>query len=189
MTKVLESRDAIFHAQKAFERSIRSHSSETISVTIGFQSGNTPANVHWLPSLNIWAFFGEPPLEKSPGERYWNVFGVGKPSGLIPIACEINSPKVGLNRQAAGAFAISENGKILLVHRGIFTAGGRVPYDYTHSHFRWKWVSVLDGSRTANIMPIGDLDSPNLAASVRDFIVEVIRFKKIARDHPWSGNG
>jgi hypothetical protein len=178
MTKILESRDDITNAQKAFERSILSHSPETISVTIGFPRGDTPANVYWIPSLDIWAFFGEPPLGKSPGERYWNIFGVGKPFGLVPIACEINSPKAGLNRQAAGAFATSENGKILLVHRGIFTAGGRVPLSYTRSHFRWKWISILDGSKTTNIMSIGELDSPNLAASVRDFTMEAIRFKK-----------
>ena len=92
----------------------------------------------------MWAGFREPPLEKSPGERYWNAFGVGKPSGMVTIAFEINSPKVGPMRQVAGAYALSPEGNVHVVHRGIFTAGCKVPKSFTRSHFHWDWVQAQD---------------------------------------------
>ena len=67
--KILEEETRIAEAQRAFESSIRAFSTESVNVTIGFQSGNTEAIVHWIAPLGIWAFFGEPPLEKSPGDR------------------------------------------------------------------------------------------------------------------------
>ena len=182
--RILDSPEAISTAQKEFERSVLALAQETIAVVIGFPSGDTPATVHWIPALGIWAYFGEPPREKSPGERYWTVFGVGMPSGLVPIACEINSPKSGINRQAAGAFAFGEGGSDHLVHRGIFTAGGRVDYEYTRFRFRWKWIDVSDGDKTSRVMPIAELHSPSLGSSVSDFVMEVARFKEAARVRP-----
>src|SRR3990172_4640807 len=184
--RILEDRGAITSGQHQFENVVRSMATESIPVTIGFQGGNTEAIIHWLPSLGIWAYFSEPPLEKSPGERYWSTFGIGKPSGMVPIACEINSPKSGLNRQAAGAYAESSTGKVNLVHRGIFTARGRVPLAYARSHFRWSWAPIQDGKRTINAMVLGELNSPQFGDQLRAFILEVARFKSLARSHPWK---
>jgi len=186
--KILDSPHAIGLAQRDFEALVKSLARESIPVTIGFPSGDARRVVLWLPELGIWAHFGEPPKEKSPGSRYWTVFGVGKPHGLVPIACEINSPKAGIRRQTAGAFAATSEGKVYVVHRGIFTAKGRVDYEYTRSHFHWKWQPVTDGGRTTSVMVVAEVASSALGSSLRDFIVEVLLLKEGARDRPTKGN-
>jgi hypothetical protein len=188
MLTVIESRNEISDAQEALRRGILALSSETVPVTIGFQSGQTPADVYWCPSLGFWAFFGEPPFEKSPGERYWNVFGLGRPSGLVSIACEINSPKSGINRQAAGAFARSHAGSSVLLHRGVFTAGGRIAMSYTRPRFRWQWVEAIDGPATSDFLLIGEIGAASFPRSLCEFIQEVLRFKAAAR-HRASTSG
>jgi hypothetical protein len=121
---ILEREADIAIAQAQFVAVISGQETVTILVTVGFQSGNTEADVYWLPAFGIWAFFGEPPLEKSPGDRYWNVFGVGEPDGMVSIVSEINPPKRGINRQVGGAFARDPSGHTWVLHRGIFNANG-----------------------------------------------------------------
>jgi len=182
--RILDNRREIAAAQTEFVTAVRALSAGTRLVTIGYQSGNTDAEVMWLPGLGIWAFFGDPPHEKSPGERYWNAFGMGQPHGMVPITCEINPPKRGINRQAAGAFARDRGGATYVVHRGIFNARGRIPKADLRRNFNWTWLTVNDGDRTTEVMPIGALGSSDFPRQLRDFIREVARFKAAGRDRP-----
>ena len=61
-------------------------------------------------------------------------------------------------------------------------------YEYTRAHFHWKWQPVTDGGRTTSVMVIAEVGSSALGPSLRDFIVEVLRFKEGARDRPTKGN-
>lgn len=186
--QMLERSSDIAKAQSQFATEICALASESIEVTIGFQSGDVDRKVAWLPSLGIWALFDvEPPLEKSPGPRYWNVFGVGKPKphGLISIDCEINPPKRGINRQVGGAFVVEPPGKTAVVHRGMFNAGGRVPLEFTRNNFNWDWTLVIDGDKRTEVMVIGMLGEPNLALHLRQFVTQVKEFKEAARSRPW----
>jgi len=183
--EILENQIEISQAQKIFYESIIIHSTENIPIIIGFQSGNLHANVEWLSEYNIWAFFGNPPHGKSSGERYWNVFGIGKPSGMVKIICEINSPKKGINRLAAGAFAKDEIGDLFLLHRGNFNAGGRVPYDFTRQVFKWGWTWVNEAGSQNQFMVISQLGSNLFIKNIVEFIHRVNDFKLIARSRPW----
>lgn len=179
--KILESWREIAKAQESFASDVRSHSSKAVDVTIGFQSGNTDREVLWLPDMGFWAHLGDPPRGKSQGNRYWNVFGLGEPYGMVPITCEINPPREGINRQVAGAFATDAEGKIHVLHRGILNAGGRVPKAEVRRSFRWHWALVDDGDRTSKVMPIAEIGSGDFIFVLRDFIREVARFKDSTR--------
>lgn len=100
----------------------------------------------------------------------------------MSITCEINPPKNGLNRRVGGAFASDSVGRLWLLHRGNFNARGRVPSLFTRAHFRWQWQDVQDGHRTSQVLAIGALGSQDLIRRIRDFVHEVSRFKKVARD-------
>ena len=174
---IMDDQREISTAQSEFAAVIHAHSAGTRQISIGFQSGNTDAEVMWLPKFDIWAYLGDPPFEQSPGERFWNVFGIGEPHGMVSITCEINPPKHGINRQAAGGFARDASGAIYLIHRGIINSRGRVPKSWLRQNFRWTWVSVDDGDMITDVMPIGQLNSPEFIHKLRDFIHEVARVK------------
>jgi hypothetical protein len=127
---------------------------------------------------NLWAYFGLPPEGKSPGERYWNVFGLGKPGATVSIMCEINPPVRGINRRPAGAFAEC-SGKISVLHRGNFNAfRGRIPNAFMRSHFKGTWLSAKDGDRESDFLKVGTLSDPDFVAYLRDFVAEAGRLKE-----------
>jgi hypothetical protein len=185
---ILERNSDIENAQSRFAAQIRALAGDSIKVSIGFQSGSANRVVDWLPNLGIWAFFGkEPPFEKSPGLRYWNVFGVGKPkpNQLTSIVCEINFPKHGINERVAGAFVIDSSGSISIAHRGNFNARGRIPFEFARRNFDWEWTLVNDGDRHTEVMIIGSIGTTILPQRLRDFVLRVRDFKETARSRPW----
>ena len=161
--------------------SVRSRGSETEVVSIGYQSGHFDAKVIWAHEFGFWGYFGFPPSEKSPGERYWNVFGLGAPLGSVSIACEINTPVSGTNRQAAGVFLSDSSGQTHMGHRGIFNANGRVQKDFVFSNFRGEKLEVDDAGRRSNVLYIGRLNDPQFPAELRHFIDEAVRVKDLVR--------
>ena len=161
--------------------SVRSRGSETEVVSIGYQSGHFDTRVVRVHELGFWGYFGFPPSEKSPGERYWNVFGLGKPSGSVSIACEINPPVSGTNRQAAGVFLIDSSGQPHMGHRGIFNANGRVEKDFVFATFKGKKLQVDDAGQQSHVLYIGRLNDPRFPADLCDFIMEAVRVKDLAR--------
>ena len=179
--KLITDRDEIAKAQNAFANSITSKSSSMIPVSIGYQSGHYTTEVHWSLELGFWAYFGYPPGEKSPGERYWNVFGLGRPSGMVSIVCEINPPVQGINRRAAGGFAKEPSGQIHLIHRGILNARGRIEKEFVYRNFRGNFVYINDVGQRSKVIDIGNLLDGDFPKSLRDFIFEVDRVKDIVR--------
>ena len=103
--RILADEKAIKKAQRAFESAITAAADAQMSTVISHPSGQFPTAVYWVSSVDLWAYFGVPPNEKSPGQRYWNVFGLGKPAAAVSIICEINPPIRGIYRRPAGAFA------------------------------------------------------------------------------------
>lgn len=179
--KILDTKTDISHAQKIFANLLRPLTTDTIPVSIGYQSGNFETSVMWVQSLGIWAYFGFPPSEKSPGNRYWNVFGIGKPSGQVSIVCEINPPVDGINRQAAGVFARSAAGEVFLMHRGIFNARGRISKGFVRKNFQGIWIDVTDRNKISNVIQVGELLSPRFPKLLCNFIEEAHRVKELAR--------
>ena len=179
--RVITSGNEAQAAEDRFIASIRSRGSRTEVVSIGYQSGHFDTRVIWLNDFGYWGYFGFPPSEKSPGERYWNVFGLGKPSGSVSIACEINPPVSGTNRQAGGVFLADSSGQAHLAHRGILNANGRVEKELVFSSFRGKKLAVDDSGYKISVLYVGRLNDPQFPAALRDFIHDVTRVKDLAR--------
>jgi hypothetical protein len=179
--RLLTSRDAIEEAQKRFSSLIETEGVLTPTVSIGYQSGQFATRVYWLERLGFWAYFGFPPSEKSKGNRYWNVFGIGKPSGLVSISCEINPPLEGVNRQAAGLFFEASDSSLHLGHRGIVNARGRVDKNFVFSNSRGHQVVIDDSGQKSAIFDIGSLQDSQFPVSLAEFVREIARVKELAR--------
>ena len=149
---------------------------ETVSTAIRFQGGPFHSEVWWLPTLGIWAHFGYPPSQKANRDRFWNVFGVGRPGKSVKIICEINSPFEGLKTRIGGAFAADGTGGYVILHRGNFRAHGLTKSLFLQ-RYRGPKVRVLDGGERRTLALILELGSASAAHDLRDFIYEVGRIK------------
>ncbi len=178
--KLLSARAKIENAQNRLRLAVEIRKPQLLPTTIGYQSGSFATDVMWLPSLGFWAYFGMPPNEKSPSERYWNVFGSGKPKNSASITCEINPPIDGINRRVSGAFAETESG-VALLHRGRLNVSGGITKEFFVQHYRGKWVEVEDGEKISSLVYIGDLDSLDLCEEIGKFVRQVARIKNLAR--------
>ncbi len=175
--RILADEDAITGAQKAFEQAVSSVADERIQTDIGHPNGHLEAQAYWVSSVGLWAYFGFPSDEKSPSKRYWNVFGLEKPSDSVSIMCEINPPVRGIDRRPAGAFA-EDGGELYVLHRGNFNAfRGRIPNAFTRSNFNGTWISAADGDRDSELLKVGKLPSHDFVGSLRNFVVEAGRLK------------
>ena len=180
--EIITNESEIAECQQIFRESIASLAKSTRIVSLGFQGGQFECEVFWIPDLDLWAHFGFPPGEKSPGERYWNTFGFGEPSGLTHINCEINPPLRGTNRRAAGIFLKDGPANIYLGHRGNINARGRIPKDFFFSHTTLKTIRASDGGRLVQIALVGKLNNIEFPKNVRDFVHEVVRIKRLYRE-------
>ena len=165
----------IERAQKEFVEAVSSNATQRV-IQVGDPSGHREnALVYWIASVDLWANF-EKPLE--PGERYWNVFGLGKPDTVARTMCEINLPTHGVNRHLAGAFGRS-GGDFYLLHRGHFNAHrGRIPMDYVCTNFNGTWIFVEDGDRDSKLLKIGKPSDSGFLYDLRDFVQAVVSLKE-----------
>ena len=181
MITALESNEDIATAQRAFEDAFMQHAEESLTVDIGYQGGYARRDVIWMPSLDLWAHFGFPPSEKGPPNRYWNVFGVGKPSGMVSIACEINPPTEAGNNPPAGVFARDEGSRVIVLHRGKFTVTGGIKLKFVRSHFAGEWVQFIEKGNQMSGIKVAVIPSSRFGKDIRDFVLEVLRVKDLRR--------
>jgi hypothetical protein len=180
MLKLLESQNEIESAQKIFESILEKFSDERIPVKIGFRGGNEEAEVFYSSKLDIWFYFGGP-IEssgKNKRERYWNVFGIGKPkqNSNVPIVVEINSPIEGIYRRVGGAFAKDDKGNIFLLHRGKI-GGGRegIGPSLFYKYYDGEKDFVKEGEKISEreLAIVGSLNSADFPEKVKSFIQKV----------------
>lgn len=178
--RILSGEAEIGRVQKEFERIVSLAGGIPVQTSIGHPNGHLDTRVLWIPSINTWAYFGLPPDEKSSGERYWNVFGIGEPGASVSIVCEINPPIRGIDRRPSGAFAESSGGDISVIHRGLFNAfRGRIPKDFTRHNFNGTWISVNDGDVITDVLRVGALSDTNFVHDLRAFVIEADRLKEV----------
>jgi hypothetical protein len=177
--RVLTEKSEVERAMECFKTAVCAVGPRLISTRIGRPDGTMDASVQWLPTADIWAYFGLPP-GRSADKYFWNVFGVGKPGDTVNITCEINPPISGIRRQVQGAFVESTLGQVYVVHRGSFNAfRGRIPKDFVLDQFQGRWLSVIDGERTADVLCIGNLSDSNFVDDLQQFVLEVARIKEL----------
>ena len=137
-----------------------------------------------MQSENLWAYFGLPPGGKSIGRRYWNAFGIGKPTGVASIDCEINPPIQGISRRPAGAFATLDD-DIILLHRGAFNAfRGRIPREFMRANLDGTWVVAQDGDRETDFLQVGSLSSPSFVSDLAEFVKAAAQLKAFYKGKP-----
>ena len=177
--RILANEDKIKKSQHEFEEAVVKAVSEQIETEIGYPSGRRKASVHWVPTAKLWAHFSLPSDEKSSGQRYWNVFGLGKPTTSVNIMCEINPPFQGINRRTGGAFGqTGEN--LYILHRGNFNAyRGRIPNDFIRDNFCGRWCSAGDGGRDSELLVVGKLQDPHFVDDLCKFVTEAARVREL----------
>lgn len=178
---VLQNRDEIGAAQASFQAAFRNIPHQVLHTSIGYRGGNYETEVMWVPSLGIWGFFGDPPNEKSPGERFWNPFGLGKPPSQASIVCEINPPKQGVNPATGAIFLRGPGASITVAHRGKFTVSGGMKIAFFQSNFRGRVLSVFQGHRTVPLFRVAELQSDGFGEDLALFVNEVHRIKELKR--------
>lgn len=181
MIIALESGADIEEAQRTFEESFKPYIEDSYLVDIGYQGGYARRRIVWMPSLDLWAHFGAPPSEKGPPNRYWNVFGIGKPYGIVSIVCEINPPKKARNHSPAGVFAKDEAGRLLVLHRGRLTVTGGIKTAFVRGHINAEWVSFIDRGRRKDAILVARIPSDGFGKDISRFVKEIDRVKRLAR--------
>jgi hypothetical protein len=178
MLKILENKNEIRDSQALFLKSFEPYITAKIPVRVGYSGGNFPDTVLYSSRLNIWLSTGI-----SADNRYWNGFGIEKPKegAMIPLTCEINFPKNGINRTIGGAFATDESGQTIVLHRGKIGGGRKgIGKNLFENAYRGKWVDALDGDTENSLALIGSLDSHRLPQYVSHFVHEVARIKRLS---------
>jgi hypothetical protein len=181
--RILDTKREISKAQSEFKHSLDTYPSEAIKVQIGYQGGSHRVFVKWIDKLGLWARFGFTPTKKSKRKRYWNVFGIGRPSGLVSIVCEINPPIDGINRKVYGAFSKDTEGNTIVLHRGKFHVHGGMKKEFFRREYRGSWIEVVDGDRIASVVRVGAISNRNFGNQLREFILEIMRIKNLARSN------
>jgi hypothetical protein len=181
MMRVITSSVDLENAENLFASRIKEHPHEIVATSIGYQSNIIHTNVIWIPSLDIWAFFGLPPEGKSEGKRYWNAFGIGRPRSLVSIVCEINPSRKGVNRRTKGAFVVDEHGLQLVCHRGMLNISGGMTRGFFREHYRGTWIEADEDGQRSTFVKVAQLNSAELGDAIKDFVFQVDHIKKLAR--------
>jgi hypothetical protein len=175
MLRILEDESTIRRCQQQFMRLLRTYADDRIRVRIGHLGESFEGKVFCARALGIW--FSP---RKQNGNRYWNAFGVGRPSKDAHVfsTCEINFPLQGLDRRIGGAFARDQAGRIFVVHRGKIGGGKKgIGKSLFEDQYRGVWALVQDGSAETNVVLIGHLGSSRFARQVSQFVRKVDRIK------------
>ncbi len=179
MLKILDDESAIRRCQRQFIRALKPFVTERIAVRIGHPGESVRANVSWAEIPRVWFY-----SKAVAGSRYWNAFGVGRPSagGAVSSTIEINIPTLSLDRKIGGAFAQDDAGKVFLVHRG--KIGGRrgVGKSLFEAHYRGVWTEVQDGNTRSAVVVIGALHSPLFVRQLAQFVHKIEAIKDLGVD-------
>ena len=178
---VLENEHQLTEVQAQFTDVIRAIPHDTISTAIKFRGGSYHSEVWWIPDLGFWAHLGYPPSQKANRNRYWNVFGLGKPASSVRIVCEINSPFIGINRRIGGAFATGEKEGFLILHRGNLRSRGLNKSRFWQD-YRGPIVQAIDGDSEERFALVANLNSPFAGQEVGKFVHEVGRIQGSAQE-------
>lgn len=102
---------------------------------------------------------------------------------MVSIVCEINPPRIGINRQCAGLFIRDSTGSVYLAHSGKI-GGGRAGVGkaaFMRSVDKNDVVPVVfpNGQQVEYIV-IGRIDDNDFLADLTRFVHAVAEFKKAA---------
>ena len=176
MITVVTDRQQIKTLHGKFHKRLDKFLTEDIDCWVGYPSGSFEDTVRYSPELDIWI------SQDELDNKFWNGFGVGRPieGKNNSLNGEINFPYEGNYRRIAGAFAIEDNGNILVLHRGKI-GGGKpgIGKHYFTDNFRGDLITAIDGDRDTEFCLVGELNSQHFPRQVSNFINEIYRVKNL----------
>ena len=175
--KIIENPDEIKDAQDLFLDILYQKADEIIS-TEKFDLGpKMSIDAHWSNDLGIYVVNRELDFN-----RYMNAFGIEKPDVNVnlPVVCEINIAKNGINRNVQGAFAKDLEGNLYLIHRG--NVGGKSSKTEFFDKYPSETTQIQDGNIKTTAIVIGSLNDPKLPEAVKNFVFEVAQIKGLTNE-------
>lgn len=165
---------------RRFRANLQSRLQQDVAAVVGYKGGNMPLVFHWSDDVQMWMAY-EPDEDIAIG-RYWTALGLEEPfpNENMSITAEINFPMEDIDRRIGGAFDRTEEGSILVVHRGRI-GGGRdgIGLGLFWDNYRGRGRTIVDGDWDSEFAVIGELDSPDFTYQVRNFVAEVERIKNL----------
>ena len=179
MVRVIKDQRTIEKLHRQFLQKLADELAERIACSVGFPGGSFPDTIRYSEELNIWVSSNEQPT------KLWNGFGVGRPKPWSnnSLVGEINFPFSAINRRLAGAFAIEDGEKILVLHRGKI-GGGKPGIGKNHftKNYTGEWVRAWDGDRETDFCLVAEFETPLFASQVADFIKQIQRVKSLSNE-------
>lgn len=184
MAQVIEQEKRIRSAIQKFRKIIKDASFENEVLQWAFPNGKKDdLDTYKLKTRHGTLGVGIPKGQWNT--RVPHLFTLSLDASTISPDVEVNIPLM-LDRKVSGVYV--ENGKdIWLCSRGMFTAyRGKIKRELSFSYFD-KWLlDVNDADKTAPIIPIAALTSPNIANQIANFVISVNDLKERYKK---SGNG
>ena len=182
--KVIQKKSEVVKLHRQLILQLKKFTSERIDALSGHKGVSYTKKVSYSAELDIWWDIGDTTKGKS-GTRYWNAFGIGRPipNKLTNIICEINYPEEGINKRIAANW-VKDGNDVLLVHSGKI-GGGRIGIGKNGfiEHYNGVFEEVDLEDLPNEITVIGNLNDPNLAYQIKNFVYEVARIKEVLVNH------
>lgn len=176
MFTIVSSKSEIGKLHLQFSKYLQEYATGKMTVYVGFKPTRLLLEVNYSEVLGIWWTFQE------IGDKYWNSFGIGKPSEKHnnSITCEINYPLDGINTRLAGGIAKNEVGEAIIIHNGRI-GGGKdgVGKKLFIDNYIGDTVEINLNSKMPEYVPVGSLNSERFAYQVALFVKEVARIKNL----------
>ena len=176
MAQVIEQEKSVRSAIKKFRKIIEDASFENEVFQWAFPNG-VKADIETYKLNTHHGTLGVGIPKGQWNARVPHLFTLSLDASTLSPDVEINIP-LSLDRNVSGVYV--KNGKdIWLCSRGMFTAyRGKIKRELTFSHFD-KWLlEVRDADRTASIIPIAALTSPDIANQIANFVISVNNLKE-----------
>lgn len=113
------------------------------------------------------------PLDYDGHHKNFILIGQPQSDEWIEIQVQLNFPADKYTRALAGAFLRDSHGKVWVAHRGKLTKGmGGLPMDKVLDEFGSRVITAKDKRVSCRLIPIAQLDDPELLDAVYAFAVE-----------------
>ena len=173
--KTLVTRKGNLDARRFFRKKLREIAGKPKELEWSFPNGSREKYLTYL----VKTYLGKLQigvLERWRG-RNLHLIRFAQRQGSLPPGVELNTP-VAHNRRVAGLYAKDANGEIWLCSRGSFTAGGKIPYDFSLSYFNEWLYEIDDAGKLLQIIPVCSLSSPKIFDDIATFTTAVQELKK-----------
>ena len=154
-----------------------------VHTALGSATANEEADVVWHADIGLWTMMDANRVDG----RYWCAFGTDDPNSgePVPIACEIQIPKSGLDVRQPGIFLRDSSSNAYLAHSGKIGGGfpGVGKMGFLNSGPDADILPVqLAPTRNAQYMLIGRIDDKRLIDEILKFVRKVEDFKVKVRE-------